>query len=684
MLRWPRAALAALSLCVLTTPLFAQSAPAAAPASAAAKSAATAAQPITPEEIWKFPKLANVTMSENGRYLAATTEFQGRMNLVIIDLDTRKATVVTQFSDFDVLAPAWVGNERLLFTLGQYNSPTGPGQFDGGGLFMVSRDGKEFRRISPTVREMRNTNTFVYRGLRLFRTIPGNDEEVIAEGNLTDANSQDLYRLDIRTGKSKLLTAGRPASYTTRWIMDSKLVPRVVTAWIKDTLTYVVYYRAGADAPWAEIARYDATKGPTFVPLAFESDDKTLQVATNEGRDTMAVYRYNPATKKLGELLAQHPRFDMGATAEGEDVPGVITDPFTDKIVGYAVSADKPEIAWLDPDRAKLQKTVDGALPGMFNTVRKTPTANRYLVTSYSDVSPVRWYILDLNKKTLEEVGSSRPWLDGKLVQQHSFVYKTRDGLEMTGYYFLPKGAKPGVPLPTVMHIHGGPAARADRWGSGFGVIEGQLFASHGYAVIVPNFRSTPGMGGKNYYAGFGSVGRQMIEDHEDALKWAVAQGIADPKRVCISGASYGGYAALMTPAKNPGMFKCAIAGLAVTDFKYQLTTPDGDTWNNDAGVTFWKGLLGTQDFDAPIVKQISPVFMADKIKLPVFLYAGIDDIRVPIDQINRMADALTKAGNPPYAYVKKEKEGHGYGKLEDNVDLYTQILKFLDKEIGH
>ncbi|MBU6438540.1 MAG: hypothetical protein KGQ77_13515, partial [Betaproteobacteria bacterium] len=328
-------------------------------------------------------------------------------------MDTRKATVLTDFSDFDVLSPSWVGNDRLLFTLGQFNSPTGPGQFDGGGLFMVSRDGKESRRISPTVRELRNSNSYVYRSLRLYRTIPGNDEEVIAEGNITDANSQDLYRLNIRTGKSTLLTAGRPASYSTDWILDSKMVPRVMTAWVKDTLTYVIYYRAGPDAPWTEIARNDGTKGPSFVPLAFESDDKTLEVATDTGRDTMAVYRFDPATKKLGELLAQHPRFDMGATANGDAVPGVITDPFTDKIIGYRVNADKPELVWLDPERAKLQKTVDGALPGMFNTVRKTPTANRYLVSSYSDVSPERWYILDLNKKTLEEVGSSKPWLDG-------------------------------------------------------------------------------------------------------------------------------------------------------------------------------------------------------------------------------------------------------------------------------
>ncbi len=647
-------------------------------------SASAMAQSLAVEDIWKLPKLIGVTLSKSGKYLAATSEFKGRMNLIVIDMDSRKATILTDFEDFDVLQPTWLGDERILFSVGKYDAPHLTGEPAGGGFFVVSRDGKESRRLSETVEQMIANRQFVYRYLTLERTIPDNTEEVIAAGNQTDAESVDLYRLNLKTGKTKLLTSGRPASRTGSWLLDSKLVPRVVTANIKDTLTNVVYYRAGADSPWSEIARYDVTKGPTFVPLAFESDDQTLQVAYNGGRNTMAVFKYNPNEKKMGELIAQHPRFDMGANAESEGVSGVLTDAFTDKIIGYSVDADKPEIVWIDEGRAKLQKTIDAALPGMINTARKTPNGDRYLVTSYSDVSPVRWYILDNAKKTLEEIGSSKPWLDGKLVEQKSFVFKTRDGLEMTGYYFLPKDYKPGTKLPTVLHIHGGPTARADHFGYGFGYTEGQLFASRGYAVVVPNFRSTPGMGGKNYYTGFGSVGRQMIEDHEDALKWAIDKGFVDSQKVCISGASYGGYAALMTPAKNPAMFKCSIAGLAVTDFKYQLTTADGDTMRNEAGVTFWKGLLGTNDLNSKEVRDISPVFLADKIKIPVFIYAGQDDVRVPIDQINRMNKALIASGNPPKAYVVKAKEGHGFGKLENNVDLYNQMLKFLDEQLGH
>ena len=639
--------------------------------------------PLTLEEMFKPPQLSGVNISNNGRYMVTTMPFNGRMNLAVVDLETRKASALTSYSDFDVLNPTWVGNERILYSLGQANSPTGPGRFDGGGLFVISRDGKESRRLSMTVRETRAQGLQVSRGLNLVRTIPGNEEEVIASGNMTAADSTDLYRLNIKTGRYTLLTQGRPADLTSRWIMDSKLVPRVVSASIKDTLTTVVYYRQDDKSEWYEIARYDAGKGSVFRPLAFESDEKSMQVAYNGGRDTMAVFRYDPINKKMGELIAQHPRFDMGAAADGSGVPGVIRDPRTDKILGYRVAAAKPEVVWLDEKYAATQRNLDAALPNRINSFARTPDGKRLIVTTFSDSSPTRWYLHDEEAKTLEQIGSSRPWLDGKLVDQGIMSFKTRDGLEIPGYYFLPKNYKPGTKLPTIVHVHGGPFARADNWGSGFGYREGQLFASRGYAVIVPNFRVTPGLGSKIYYAGFGTVGREMSNDHEDALKWGIEQGFVDPKNVCISGASYGGYAALQALVNNNDMWKCAIAGLAVTDYKYQLTSRDGDTAESTAGVTFWKAVLGDTDLDSPLIKSISPVFNASKIRRPVFLYAGLDDIRVPISQISQMAKELTRAGNPPKAYVIKEKEGHGYGLLENNVDLYTQMLAFLKEQFG-
>ncbi len=649
----------------------------------AGANSAFAAEPVSLEDYFKNPSLASPTLSRSGKYLAATAPFKGRMNLLVLDLETRKGTLVTSFEEFDVINARWVGDERIVFSLGQANSPTGAGQFDGGGLFVVGRDGSGSRRLSPTIRETRGSGNNIYRGLTMVSTIPGSTDEIIASGRLTSADSVDLYRVNLNTGRTRLMTSGRPVDRTVDWLLDSKQVPRVVMAGVKDELTQVVYYRKGEDSPWGEIARFSRDKGSILVPLAFESDDQTLQVATNKDRDTMAVYRYDPNTRKLGDLVAAHPRYDMGADSQGDSVAGAVVDPETNKILGYRVDGDKPEITWLDDGRSRIQKVLDASLPGTVNSFRRAVGSKRLLVSSYSDLKPARWYLFEEEKRTLEEIGTSRPWLDNKLVEQRPFMYKTRDGLEIPGYLFLPKDYKPGTRLPTILHIHGGPFARADTFGSGFGVREGQLFASRGYAVVVPNFRITPGMGNKIYTAGFGTVGRQMSEDHEDALKWAIDQGYTDPKRACISGASYGGYAALQALVKTPDMFKCAIAGLAVTDYKYQLTTPDGDTYGNETGVDFWKAVLGSKDLNSQMIRDISPVFNASKIKGAVFLYAGEDDVRVPIDQIYRMDKALKAAGNPAKGFVVKAKEGHGFGKPENNVDLYKQVLKFLDEQIG-
>jgi dipeptidyl aminopeptidase/acylaminoacyl peptidase len=420
-----------------------------------------------------------------------------------------------------------------------------------------------------------------------------------------------------------------------------------------------------------------------MIPLAFETDNQTLQVAYNGDRPTMAVFRYDPAAKKLGELIAQHPRYDMGADGLGNRVPGPITDFKTNKILGYSVAADKPQTVWIDEDYARLQRMIDGTLKNTRNVFARTPAGDKLLITSYSDQQPTKWYLLDETKRTLEELFSSAPWLKPEqLTEQRSFTFKTRDSLEIPGYYFLPKDRKPGERLPTVVHIHGGPFVRADFWGGGFGSLEGQLMASRGYAVIVPNFRITPGLGNRIFYSGVGAYGNQMLDDHEDAAKWAIAEGITDPQRICMSGASYGGYATLMSLARFPDTFRCGIAGLMVSDMELQLTSPAGDTFFNEVGTNLWLSVLAVNR-PGDIAPGISPINNASKIKQPLLVYAGEDDIRTPLEQTTRMVRALERAGNKPKAVIIKPKEGHGFGKTENNVELYEAIFKFLDEHIG-
>jgi dipeptidyl aminopeptidase/acylaminoacyl peptidase len=446
-----------------------------------------------------------------------------------------------------------------------------------------------------------------------------------------------------------------------------------------------VYYRRDVDSAWQEIARFDETRAPAFVPLAFDSDDEHLFVASNEGRTNMAIFRYNPQQRALVEMVAQHPQYDLGASPQGGTLNSLLFEPQTNALIGLRIDADRPQVLWIDESMAKVQASVDATWPDRFNVLSGSRLSSRLLISSFSDTLPGRLYLYDRQTQKIEEVGASRPWLEGQLAQVRPFKLKTRDGLEIPSYVVLPRDHRPGQRLPTVVHIHGGPFARdvvqGGRYGPSFGVREAQVLASRGYAVVLPNFRITPELGSRIYYAGFGTYGQQMSDDHEDAAAWAIDQGFADPRRICISGASYGGYAALQALTRPSNPFACAIAGLPVTDLKFQRERADYAF--SPAAVEFWRKVQGVADFDDPKVRQQSPLFQAERIKVPVFMYVGELDSRTPPAQAKRMADALSAAGNPVQEYFVGKGEGHGFGVQAVNVELYTRILKFLEDTLA-
>ena len=653
------------------------------PARTSAQAAAPVASgPVPLADFFKRPAFTEMAASPNGRFLATTSSIAGRMNLVVIDLDERKATALTNYNNIDVGGLRWVGNDRILFRAIQLNAPSGQDSPRAGGLFVVSRDGKEQLQLAKTVRQLGRSGTGGFVAMEPVRDLPGTTEEIIVAAVVANDDSFDLYRINLVNGRHRLLTAGRPSDRIGSWLLDSKLVPRLAMARGRGASTeLVMHYRSNAEAPWKELARFDVTKPPAFVPLAFDTDDRHLYVASNEGRKNMAIFRYDPEERKVVEMIAQHPQYDLGATPQGESLSSLVFEPGTSKLIGIRVDADRPQTVWLDDRYAKIQATLDATLPNRFNRFSGTGNSKRFLVSSFSDVSPGRFLIFDPERRALEDIGFSRPWLEGKLAPVRTFTLKTRDGLQIPSYYVLPRDHKPGTRLPTIVHIHGGPMARdveqGGRFGASFGVLEAQVLASRGYAVVLPNFRVTPELGSDIYYAGIGAIGRQMLDDHEDAVKWAVEQGFADPARVCISGASYGGYAALQSLVRPSNPFACSVAGLPVTDYKFQHR--EADYAANAGAVEYWRRLKGVKDMDEPLVREVSPIFHAERIKVPVFMYVGEEDTRTPPAQARRMADALQKAGNPVKHYFVGKEEGHGFGVEATNIALYEQMLKFLD-----
>lgn len=632
----------------------------------------------TPIEAYvSLAKFRDARLSPDGKKLAALVPVGTKYNIAVLDLDTMKPQVVTNFTNYDVVTFNWSG-DWIYFSLGTLSNPAGPERGGGGGLFVVKADGSGARQLNGTVQEQARQVAVVGR-------LPGNTDEVIVAGRLRDVRAPDLYRLNFKNGKKELLTFDQPG-LVTGWVVDQNGVPRVAVVVDKrdekrlpQENTYTWLYRDSADQPWREVFVSPPGERERPRPIAFAENNRDLIVSNQQGRNTTALYTFEVDKKQMGGVLAAHPRFDIDG--------GLIRDAES-RVVGLQLADDTFQTVYFDEKLAALQAGFEKAFPGKAVGLQTTKS-DRVLVTTFSDRSPPVYYLFDQKTRKLVELLRTNEQLNEKnLVAQRPFLLKTRDGLEIPSYYFLPANHQPGMKHPTVVHIHGGPMARADTWGwgGGFGVMEAQILASRGYAVILPNFRVTPEMGRKIYEAGLkGAIGKSMSDDHEDAAKWGIDQGFVDAERICISGASYGGYASLWALIRSNHIFKCGVAGLVVSDYETQLTSVSGDTAFSPAGQRYWKEeLLGIAPGEGwEKAHSVSPARHADKLKGPLFMYAGRDDIRTPLEQTFKMVNALKAVGKAPEVLMIKDKEGHGYADPKNRIDLYEQMLAFLDKHIG-
>lgn len=247
-----------------------------------------------------------------------------------------------------------------------------------------------------------------------------------------------------------------------------------------------------------------------------------------------------------------------------------------------------------------------------------------------------------------------------------------RDGLRLHGYVSQANGSA-GKPLPMVVMPHGGPFGIRDRWGFNEQV---QMLANAGYVVLQVNFRGSGGYGMKFAEAGAQQWGGTMQDDVTDATRWAIAQGIADPKRICVYGGSYGAYAALMGVAKEPGLYRCAIGYVGVYDLPTMHS--HGDIQQRGSGETYLREWIG----EPAALGAVSPNRIADRIKVPVFLAAGGEDERTPIEHTKMMEQALRRAG-VPVETLYYPNEGHGFYVEANRKEYYTRLLAFLSRHLG-
>lgn len=628
-----------------------------------ALAAHAAGAPVSPEPYFKNADLDKAQLSPSGTLLAALAPVNGRKALVAIDLQTRKPRVVTTIDGHDIRSFQWVNDTRLVFDV--WDLQSGLGEQRGGGLFGIDVDGTNFRILAPTAKSLRDRGQFVYRYTRLARVLDDGSDDVLVLSNERSERWVDMYRLNTRDGRKTLLTDTWPGD-PVHWVADRQGVVRGALTTEKGGLTNRSWWRPSGDAKWQMIGEYGLRDG-SVVPIAFDGDG-SLIVGSDVGRETVALYRFDTATMAVGELLAAHPRADLRR---------VIYDRRESKVVGVYHDGGRPGIAWFDEDWARLAATVDRALPDRFNWISRG-TANRMLVTSTSDTDPGSWYLLDLDTRKLEFLAAERSDIrPSEMPKREPVRYKARDGLEIPAILTLPKGRE-AKNLPLVLYVHGGPYVRGTRWTWSS---EAAYLAGLGYAVLEPDFRGSDGWGRKFFQAGWKQWGLAMQDDLVDGVDWLAARGTIDAKRVCIMGASYGGYAVMMGLARDPDRFRCGINYVGVTDIGMMFSVAWSDLASSDWIKYSAKELIGDPDRDAARFKATSPLANAAKIRSPVLMAYGGEDYRVPIVHGERMRDALAE-NKTPVEWVVYPEEGHGFLLETNRFDFYDRVAKFLARHL--
>lgn len=593
-------------------------------------------------DFFRNPEQATFQLSPDGNSIAFLQPYENRMNVFVRPRAGGPAVRITSETDRDVAGYFWKGSRRIVYL----KDFKGDENFH---LVSVDSDGKNLVDLTPfdKVRAMIIDDRY------------DDDGEILVALNKRNPEVFDVYRIDLNS-KELTLLAENPGNITA-WITDH--AGRIRLAIATDGVNNSIMHRADDNSAFATVITTNFRQ--QISPLFFDFDNKLLFAASNIDRDKAAIVRVDPATAKEESLIFEHPEVDVGGL-DWSRKRKVCTEA---QFVTW-----KRERKFFDAEMQAIHADLERQLPGYeIDLQSSNKDETLFVVAAWNDRTQGVRYLYDVATKTLTKLAEIAPWLDeNELAEMKPITYQARDGLTIHGYLTLPRGG--GKNLPMVVIAHGGPWAR-DVWGYD---PEAQFLANRGYAVMHMNFRGSTGYGRKFWEASFKEWGRTMQDDVTDGVKYAIAQGIADPKRVAIYGGSYGGYCTLAGLAFTPELYACGVDYVGVSNlFTFIKTIPP-----------YWKPMLdmlyemvGNPETDKELLAAASPALHADNIRAPLLIAQGAQDPRVNIEESNQMVAALNKHGID-VEYIVKDNEGHGFHNEENRFEFYEAMERFLEKHL--
>jgi len=588
------------------------------------------------------PERSAPAISPDGSLLAYLAPDQGVLNVWVRTLGKTDDRVVTSDRKRGIRNFEWQYDSRNI-------------------LYAQDKDGDENWHVYQTniaSKQTKDLTPFEKSRADLLSFEPGYPDTVLIQSNQRDAKVFDVYRMKLKTGEMTLDTQN-PGDVQ-GWTADHDLQIRAAQVTTDDGGT-LIRVRADVKSPWRELIKWGPEETLGNV-VNFTPDNKSLWIITSLDANAARLISVDLATGKR-TVVAEDPHFDVADTVE---------QPKNHQLQAVVFLRERRDFQIVDQDLQADFDALHKVRDADISNISRDLKDDKWIVTFEGDDSPVYYYVYDRATKNATMLFSNRPALEKyKLAKVQPIEYTARDGMKIYGYLTTPAGAD-AKNLPMVVFPHGGPWGR-DLWGYD---PYAQWLANRGYAVLQPNFRASTGYGKQYLNAGDRQWAGAMHTDLLDGKDWVVQKGIADSKKVCIMGGSYGGYATLAGVAFSPDAFTCGVDIVGPSNLNTLLKTIP-PYWSTFLAI-FHKRMGADEEF----LKSQSPLFKADQIKVPLLIGQGKNDPRVNKAESDQIVAAMRKNGKPVEYYVFPD-EGHGFARPENRMAFNAASEEFLAKYLG-